>query len=60
MVRLTADLISVLLRYLETLGKRKDLVVKFVELVEKLLKASAGMSAGKKYISFYVQSTLKK
>ena len=31
-------------RYLETLGKKKDLVVKFVELAEKLLRASAGMS----------------
>ena len=33
-------------RYLETLGKKKELVIKFIELVEKLLKASAGMPQG--------------
>ena len=40
------------LRYLETLGKRKDLVVKFVELAEKLLRASAGMSQAQALLQF--------
>ena len=39
-------------RYLETLGKKKDLVCKFVDLVEKLLRASAGMSQALALLQF--------